>query len=703
MSARVDGPGDACQRRAARPSRRGAAVPCGPSWRPLRRLLGLAPAVVCVVAVACGSEAEDVPTAGGPALDDAPVAGGLESDGAPTAGQPPSDGGAAPAGAGLPSHQAPPQDQAGRPAAPSEVWFEDLAEASGLHFRYRSGHDGSRFLMPEIMGGGAALLDADGDGRLDVYCVQGGGVLVPPVERPGNALFLNRSERGAPRFVDASASSGADDRGYGMGATAGDVDNDGDVDLYVTNWGSNALLLNDGAGRFSDAGGAAGAADPGWGTSAALVDVEADGDLDLFVVNYLDWTPAGELTCHNELGRRDWCSPQNYESAARDVLLLNVTGEGEGAEGRGGAAGPGADGPGADGESGPGENGADERGGGGRRSRVRFRDVSESSGVAGVPGTGLGVGCGDFDGDGHVDVFVANDGMPDALWKGDGAGHFEDVALLAGCAVDDTGKSKAGMGVALADVDDDGDLDLVVCNLDRQSDSLFINQGGWFDDETAGAGLARHSQRFTRFGMGLADFDLDGRLDLFQANGRVASKPHVYGDDPLGEPDLLQRGLPPAQDGSPRFERLDTADGTLEPPALVGRAAVFGDLDDDGAIDVLVIDKDGPARLLHNRVGPARVAAGSHWLGLRVLDEHGRDALGATVTIEAGARTLVRDVRAAYSYLAGNDPRVHVGLGEQAVVGALQVRWIDGRVEVFDAPGVDAWHTLRRGEGRPPR
>jgi hypothetical protein len=565
-------------------------------------------------------------------------------------------------------------DTVGETTSAPEIWFEDVAAEVGLHFLHVSGHAES-FYMPEIMGAGAALFDADGDGRLDVYCIQGGSLVADPATRPGNQLFLQRgsppgnrpsdSEAADWHFVDVSEQSGADDRGYGMGATAGDADNDGDIDLYVTNWGPNVLLINDGSGGFLDVGALSGSAHAGWGTSCALLDIEADGDLDLFVVNYLDWTPAGELTCHNELGRRDWCSPQNYESAARDVLLLNL-------------------------------------------GQARFDDVSDTSGVADLPGTGLGLGCGDFDGDGHVDVFVANDGMPDALWKGDGAGAFEDVALLAGCAVDYSGVSKAGMGVALADVDDDADLDLIVCNLDRQSDSFFVNQGGWFEDETPRMGLGRRSQSFTRFGMGLVDFDADGLLDLFQANGRVTAKAHLHGDDPLAEPDLLQPGRVGSVAAGPKaaawFGAADTADGSANPAALVGRGAAFGDIDGDGAVDIAIINKDGPLRLLRNVIGPAR---GHHWLGLSVLDEHGRDALGASVTCRFGERTITRDVRAAYSYLSSNDPRVHFGLGSPAgeagiapTAAELSVLWVDGTIEAFGSRALDQYHTLRRGEGR---
>ncbi len=537
------------------------------------------------------------------------------------------------------------------PAADTTAWFVDEAASRGLQFVHVSGQIPERWLMPEIMGGGGALFDADADGDLDVYLVQGGSVTDTPANRPGNQLFIND---GTGRFTDTTRSSGAGDRGYGMGVACGDVDNDGDVDLYVTNVGPNVLLTNDGDATFTDVSAAAGVDHGGWGTSAAFVDVDADGWLDLYVVNYLEWSAASETSCTSASGTRDYCSPQSYQAPARDVLYRNLGGQGQ----------PGV-----------------------------FEDVSVSSGVASIPGTGLGIGCADVDGNGTPEIFVANDGMPDLLWMGgaDDPWTLTDGALLAGCAVDHSGRSKAGMGVALADIDDDDDVDLIVCNLDRQSDSFFLNDGtGLFDDATPRAGLAATSRPFTRFGMGFLDVDHDGRLDLFQANGRVAETAREHDGDPYAETNLVLRGVE-----GPRFEPVETADGTASPDVATSRAAVFGDVDGDGAIDVLVVNRDTPAQLLMN-VAPKN---GTHWFGAALVTRDGRPALGATLRATVADRVFRRDARAASSYLASNDPRVHIGLSTADAVSDITVTWPDGQRESFGALGVDMWHTLRQGTG----
>ncbi|MHC5023426.1 MAG: CRTAC1 family protein [Planctomycetota bacterium] len=521
------------------------------------------------------------------------------------------------------------------------AWFENVAAAAGVSYVYRSGQAGALYL-PETVGGGAALFDMDGDGDLDLYLVQGGSV-GNPASNPPNQLFRNN---GDGTFEDVSAGSGTGDRTFGMGAAAGDYDNDGDVDLYVTNLGANLLYRNDGGGRFTDVTADAGAGDGAWGASAAFADYDLDGDLDLYVCNYVNWSVAIERTCFNAMGAPDYCAPANYDAPARDVLYRN---DGDGT----------------------------------------FTDVTEDAGLTVGFGNGLGVLWGDFDGDGRPDAFVANDGMPDQLWSNLGDGRFRDVALLAGCALDHEGKAKAGMGVTAADIDDDGDLDMMVCNLGGESDSVFLNAGSYFQDLTAQSGLRQASRPYTRFGLGWLDFDNDGFLDLYQANGRVITQDESWSDDPYAEPNLVFRG---EQGG--RFRELLPRGGTAQLLLHTSRAAAFGDLDSDGGVDIVVVNRDGELYILRNVV-PDR----GHWVLLQVVDERGRDAIGSTVTLQLAGRTITRDVRAGYSYLASNDPRVHVGLGAETAARAVSVRWIDGTIESFGDLDADRIHVLRRGDG----
>ena len=533
----------------------------------------------------------------------------------------------------------------GSGAEPGPSWFVEEAQARGLVFHHESGHEEGRYLMPEIMGGGAALLDVDGDGDLDAYLVQSGALVGDLASRPGNQLFLNEGEG---RFRDATVGSGADDRGYGMGVACGDTDGDGRVDVYVTNTGPNALLMNQGGGGFEDATSTAGVGDPGFGASAGFVDYDRDGDLDLLTLNYVHWSVDRELDCFNSLGSSDYCSPQTYDSPARDVLYRN-------------------------------------------RGDGTFEDVTESAGLGRAFGCGLGLAAGDFNLDGWPDLFVANDGTPDQLWMNQGDGKFKDEAFFAGCAVDQDGRAKAGMGVAVGDVDDDGDLDLFVCNLANQTDSYFRNEGGTFRDATSLAGLGMASRPYTRFGMAWMDFDHDGKLDLYQVNGRVNLQTKRYGDgDPYAEPNLLFRG-----EGA-RFRELLPRGGTSEPHYGTGRAAAFGDVDGDGGVDILIVNKDAPATLLIN-TAPNR----GNWILVRAVGANGADAIGATVTLRAGTRTVTRDVRAAYSYQSSNDPRAHFGLGDVSRVEDVSVTWEDGTRETFGAFYVGSTIELVRGSGEP--
>src|SRR5437867_4269180 len=521
---------------------------------------------------------------------------------------------------------------AGNAAEAGQPWFEDIAERAGIHFEHHSGHR-DKFYLPEIMGGGAALFDMDNDGLLDVYFVQSGSLSSPAGTASGSRLFRNR---GGARFEDVTSGSGADvagpstPLGAGMGVAAGDFDNDGNVDLYVTNFGGNVLLKGDGRGHFADVTAKAGVASGGWSTSAAFLDYDNDGYLDLFVVHYLAWQPSAEVECFSLSGVPDYCSPKTYDLPSAATLYHNN------------------------------RNGT-------------FVDVTDRAGLRAAVGNGLGVAAGDVDGDGRIDIFVANDGMPNQLWLNRGGGRFEDAALTWGCAVDLDGRPKAGMGVHLADVDSDGDLDLLVVNLDGESDSLYRNEKVFFRDDTAAAGLRAISRPFTRFGVAMLDFDNDGLLDIYEANGRVGRQSELFSSDPYAEPNLLLRGV-----AAWRFEEVRPCGGTSTPLIGTSRGAAFGDIDNDGGIDIVVSNRDGKPYLLHN------VAKGrGHWVMLRVVDEHGRDAIGAELTAMVGQKAIKRDVRAAYSYLSSNDPRVHVGLGKETALHDVVVRWPNGARERF--------------------
>ncbi len=521
----------------------------------------------------------------------------------------------------------------------SNAWFTDVARQSGINFTWHSGHSG-RFLLPESIGGGCALFDFDNDGHLDIFLIQAGDVINHAANKTSR-LYRNN---GDGTFEDVTEGSGADVRGYGMGVACGDYDNDGNTDLFITGLGRNTLLRNDGNGRFTNISREAGIAlSTIWSSSAAFVDIDADGHLDLFICNYANWSLASERDCFNDMGAPDYCDPANYDAPSVDTLYRN---NGDGT----------------------------------------FTDISISAGLEAHPGTGLGIACTDFNNDGRIDIFVANDGRPNALWINLGEGRFRNEAWERGCAVDEEGKAKAGMGVMAADVNDDGFFDIIVCNLRRESDSLFINSDGkFFVDGTAAAGLRAPTRRFTRFGLGLVDFDNDGLLDLFEAGGRVQRADFSHADDPYAEPNLLMKGV-----DNGRFEDIANA-GTSTPFIHTSRGAAFGDFDGDGGVDIVVVNRDAPAYLLRNIVENR-----GNWIALRVLNAHGSDALGSVVTIRVGDRTITRIVQAAYSMNTSNDPSIHVGVGEMTSIDSVSVRWIDGRTQVFGPMDAGKVHVLKR-------
>jgi len=527
----------------------------------------------------------------------------------------------------------------------SGPWFEDVVEGSGIDFRHASGATG-RYWFPEIVTGGACLLDVDGDGRLDLYFVQGGSAEPGVTSGPGNRLYRNLGDW---KFEDVTAAAGVAGRGtYGMGCTTGDYDADGDADLYVTNVVQDILYRNDGGGSFTDVTQAAGMGDDAWGTSAGFLDLDADADLDLVVVNYIHWTNATEKACYSRANHQDYCSPKSYKAPGRAILYEN-------------------------------------------RGDGSFVDATVSSGMAGAVGNGLGLTFGDFDLDGKPDIYVANDGTPGHLWMNQGGLRFVDRGMATGCAVDQYGWAEAGMGVQAIDIDDDGDLDIYRVHLEEETNTLYTNARGTFRDATDDFGLGKPSLGFTGFGMGFADFDQDGWLDCYVANGRVKlalSEPET--SDPYNALNQVFRGLP-----SGRFEELMPRGGTAAPVFGTSRAAAFGDLDDDGDVDVVVANRDGRPHVLRNLAGSR-----GRSIELRVLDRRGLDALGANVRVRAAGRDQRRQVQVAYSYLASNDPRVHFGLGAATTADEVEIAWPDGVRESFGALEAGL-HVLRQSSGRP--
>jgi hypothetical protein len=519
-------------------------------------------------------------------------------------------------------------------------WFVEAAIERGIDFQHVSGAVGG-YLLPEIMGGGVALVDVDGDDDLDAYFVQSGTVAVlatsaagDGVAGPPNQLYLNRGDG----YFDEARASGAGDAGYGMGVTTGDYDNDGDVDLYVTNVGANTLLQNKGDGTFEDVTSLAGVGDTGFSTAATFFDADSDGDLDLFVANYVAWSIGLERDCHDYgTGVRNYCDPGNYEASAQDRLFRN-------------------------------------------NGDATFTDVTDQAGITAAFGNGLGVVSADFNSDGRADVFVANDKTMNQLWINEGDMKFVDEALLWGCAVDNHGIAKAGMGVASADIDDDGDADLVVVNIEGETDSVYRNEGGYFVDATARTGLGTTSRRYTRFGVALVDFNNDGWLDLYEANGRVTHQLEAEARDVFAEPNVLYRG------SNAGFTEI--AIGSL---VHTSRGLAYGDVDNDGGVDMLVMNRDAGAYLLMNQA-PNR----GQWLRISVLDRNGRHAHGAVVRGTVGTARKSRTVQTAGSYLAAHDPRVHFGLGTNRDLTNVSVQWPTGELESFGTLAASESHSLHQ-------
>jgi hypothetical protein len=521
--------------------------------------------------------------------------------------------------------------------------FVDQAAASGIDFVHFNGMSGGLY-FPEMMGAGAALVDYDSDGDLDVYLVQGRMLgLDKTVEdawfAPRHSLpFSDRlyrndmdgtSASGVPKFTDVTESAGLPVASYGMGVSVADINNDGRPDLYLAGTGDNHLLLNRGDGTFEDITVAAGVNDHRWSITAVFFDYDRDGWQDLYVVNYVEYSFRNPKTCRSHYDGPDYCSPQSFLPVA-DRLFRN-------------------------------------------RGDGTFEDTAARSGIGRGRGPGLGAVAGDFNGDGWQDLYVTNDGAANFLWINDGKGGFEDQALLAGVAVNMAGLPEASMGVDAADFDADGDLDLFMTHLNRQTNTLYLNDGkGWFMDQTNNVGLGPTSFAFTGFGTRWFDYDNDGWLDLLSANGAVIQieKQVSTGDRfPLKQSNQLWRNL-----GNGSYQDVSAEAGPAFKQPLVSRGAAFGDIDNDGDIDTVITNCSGPVQLLINQVGQAK-----NWIGLQLLlPDDGWVAVGAKATVMAGQRKLVGYARTDGSYASAHDPLILIGLDQHLASVVVEIRWPNG-------------------------
>lgn len=527
-------------------------------------------------------------------------------------------------------------------AALSTVWFQEFSDPAGFRFEHTSGHR-EKFLMPEINTGGVGVLDFDNDGLFDILCVQGGSLYPDATNAPSHQLFRNT---GGFRFVDVTAQSGLPTtaNGYGMGVACGDANNDGSVDIFITQVGSNRLYLNQRNGTFRDATREAGLHSDGWATSAAWVDYDRDGFLDLLVAHYLEWTLQSEVECFSRGGRPDYCSPLNYQAPAKSRLYRN-------------------------------------------RGNGTFQDVTDTSGLGGAVGTGLGVGTADFNGDGWPDFYVANDAMPNHLWINQRDGTFKNEAMLRGCAVNAIGLSEAGMGVAVVDLMGRGQWDLFITHLANEFNRVYTGSNGWFKDHTTPKGPGATSWAYTGFGVVFSDFNNDGLTDLYVANGRVRYGPtDLDPKSPYAEPNQFLRGIGPDE-----FEPVQPLDATLPTLLASSRGLAVSDFDNDGKQDLVVANRDNRFHLLKNIATPI-----GHFVTLRLLNPSGRDAIGSVVEVTSGGRTQRKQVQPNEGYCSSNDPRLHFGLGTNARPEQVVIHWFNGPSQSLGPLDGDRLHVIRQ-------
>jgi hypothetical protein len=525
------------------------------------------------------------------------------------------------------------------------VTFKDVTAAAGITFTHESGRAGKKYL-PETMGAGGALVDLDGDGWLDIVLVNGRPWSARPGAAPVHGLYRNNRNG---TFADVVKGSGLDQPAYGLGVAAGDYDNDGDEDLYITALEGDRLYRNDGAFRFTNVTKAAGIVNANFGTSAAFVDYDRDGRLDLFVANYVKWSEATDIRCALDGKNKSYCTPEVYPGVA-SALFRNL--------------------------------------GGGR-----FADVSRKAGVATPGAKALGVGLLDYDGDGWVDLFVANDTQPNQLFRNNRNGTFTDTAVAAGVAFSDDGVARGAMGVDAADYDRSGRPHVLVSNFQNQMLALYRNEGnGLFTDVAPASPVGRVSMTTLGFGTFFFDYDLDGWLDVFATNGHIeesvtAVQPKVQ----FKQPPLLFRNT-----GKGRFEHASPAVGPDFAVPQAGRGAAYGDVDRDGDLDVLLTNNHGPARLLRNEGGNR-----NNWITVRVAGtKTNRSGIGAVVTVRSAQGAQRQMVRSGSSYCSQSDLALTFGLGRDAVVEAIEVGWPGGAKETVTKVPAKSFVRIVEGKGR---
>jgi hypothetical protein len=515
---------------------------------------------------------------------------------------------------------------AGALAQDAGVRFVDVTAASKISFKHTSGAFGQKYL-PETMGSGVAFLDFDGDDRQDVFFANS-------TRFPGRAgtpglpaLYRNN---GDGTFSDVTKAAGLAVESYGLGAASADYDNDGRADLYLACLGANRLYRNAGGGRFEEVTAKAGVGDPGFSTSAMFLDYDKDGRLDLLVANYVAWTPAGDLYCTLDGKAKSYCTPESYKGASLTLY-----------KGR-------ADGT--------------------------FEDATERAGMKDARAKSLGLAQLDYDGDGWMDVFVANDTQPNKLFKNLGNGAFKDVGVAAGIAFAETGTARAGMGVDAADFDGSGRPSVVVGNFSNEMLALYHNEGnGLFVDDAPPSAVGKASLLTLTFATFFLDFDLDGKLDLFASGGHVADDIHrVQPKVTYAQPPHLFRNL-----GARRFEDVAAQTGADLKKPRVARGAAYADIDNDGDLDLAITENNGPAVLLRNDGGNR-----NRWLRVKLVGaQSNRDGIGAKVTVTAGGQKQWNVVRSGSSYCSQSELPLTFGLGSSASVDSIEVAWPSGKLD----------------------